>query len=330
MEADAVDPEFAAELAIVAALENLDVGPDEQARERMLAKATPPPAGSRRSRFLVAAAAALVLVFALAGMSLLLSRDALPGDTLYGIKRTAEAASLGLTFGDASRALKHLEFANARVDEVETLAQRHTDPAEAPVGGHLTALTDFDADASEASRQLIALATRGDVQQLDSLRTWATQQNTRLGAVNPRLPEQVQARVAASRQLLDRITDRSATLLGRANCYQITTGNSDDVGALPATGACHRDTASTITSGVPTVPPSTVPPRVRATYTSPPPVAPEPTPPAATAPALPLVPQPPLPTPSTQRPPSPTPPQLPVPILELPPLLPGLPAIRVG
>ena len=37
------------------------------------------------------------------GMSLLLSRDALPGDALYGIKRTAESASLGLTFGDESQ-----------------------------------------------------------------------------------------------------------------------------------------------------------------------------------------------------------------------------------
>nr|WP_225954462.1 DUF5667 domain-containing protein [Kibdelosporangium phytohabitans] len=264
-------------------------------------------------------------------MSLLLSRDALPGDTLYGIKRTAEAASLGLTFGDASKALKHLEFANARIDEVETLAQRYTDPAEAPVGGYLTALTDFDADASTASRQLIALATRGDVQQLDSLRIWAGQQNTRLSAVTPRLPGQVQTRATTSKQLLDKITDRAVTLLGRANCYQITTGNSDDVGALPATDACHRDTANAVTPSAPISPPSTVPPRVQATYTPPPPVATGPTPPVTTtAPALPLVPTPSAPSTSAHPPSLPTPPQLPVPILELPPLLPGLPAIRVG
>lgn len=149
LESDAVDAEFERELAIVAALQDLDIGPDELARKRMLAKATPV-VSSRRSRFLVALAAAVVLMFALAGMSLLLSRDALPGDTLYGIKRTAEAASLGLTFGDESKALKHLEFANARIGEMETLAQRYMDPADVPAGSYLTALTDFDTDAAQA------------------------------------------------------------------------------------------------------------------------------------------------------------------------------------
>lgn len=334
LDADAADPEFAAELAIVAALGDLRAGPDEQARERMLAKitaASAAPAGSRRGRFLVAAAAALVLVFALAGMSLLLSRDALPGDTLYGVKRTAEAASLGLTFGDASKALKHLEFADARIVEVETLAQRSADPAQAPVGGYLTALTDFDADTTAASRQLISLATHGDVQQLTSLRTWATQQNARLAAVNPRLPAPVQARATTSRQLLDRIADRAAILLGRADCYQITTGSSDDVGALPATDACHRDTAGTTvpSAPAPATPPHTTPPRVPASHTPSPPVPA--TPPVATAPSLPSAPSsvapPPVtkPTVPTSSQPVPT-----TPILELPPLLPGLPAIRIG
>ena len=101
----------------------------------------PPRAGTgARARFAIAAVALLALVLSLTGMSLLLARDALPGDTLYGIKRTAEAASLGLTFGDEPKALKHLEFAASRVTEIETLAQRYANPADAPVGGYLTAL----------------------------------------------------------------------------------------------------------------------------------------------------------------------------------------------
>ncbi|RSM74352.1 hypothetical protein DMH04_40120 [Kibdelosporangium aridum] len=329
LESDAVDPEFATELAIVAALRNVDLGPDEVARKRMLAKATPA-VSSRRSRFLVAMAAAVVLVFALAGMSLLLSRDALPGDTLYGIKRTAEAASLGLTFGDESKALKHLEFANARIGEMETLAQRYADPADAPVGGYLTALTDFDTDAAQASRQLIASATRADLQQLNSLRQWTVQQNARLAALIPRLPAQAQSRSEISRQLLDKITERATTLLGRADCYQITTGSSDDVGALPATDECHRDTAASVAPGAPSAPVQPVPPRVQASYTTPPPVSTAPTPPVTAAPpAVPLVPAP-VPTPTVPVPSVPSQPQLPVPILEVPPLLPGLPAIRVG
>ncbi|MBP2322317.1 hypothetical protein JOF56_002702 [Kibdelosporangium banguiense] len=334
------DPDFETELAIVAALRTLGPGiaPDDLARERMrkrvLVKASPA-VSSRRGRFAVALVAALALVLALGGMSLLLSRDALPGDALYGVKRTAEAATLGLTFGDESKALKHLEFANARVGEMETLAQRHPDPADAPVGGYLTALTDFDADTTQASRQLIALATRGELQQLESLRAWVAQQTTRLAALGPRLPVSVQQRTTTSRQLLDKIAERSTLLLGRADCYQITTGGSDDIGAIPATGLCHRDTASSAPT-VSTGPTSTQQqPRVKTPETPPPPAPEEskapvvPTPPVEqTVPQVPLLP---VPVPSAPvQPSAPSQPQLPIPILELPPLLPGLPAIRIG
>lgn len=337
LESSSADPDFEAELAVVAALRTLDVKPDDVARERMrqrvLAKSSPA-VSSRRGRFAVALVAALALVFALAGMSLLLARDALPGDALYGVKRTAEAASLGLTFGDESKALKHLEFAAARVAEIETLAQRHPDPLDAPVGGYLTALTDFDSDVSQASRQLISLATRGEVQQLDSLRAWAGQQSARLDALQSRLPNPARARKDVSRQLLDKIVERSAALLARMECYQITTGSSDDIGALPATDICHRTTATDGTGMHSSSPPPRVRPPAQPQPTAPQqPVQPgqtqQPTPPLPSdKPQLPLVP---APTPTLPtRPTAPTLPQLPVPILELPPLLPGLPAIRIG
>src|SRR5262249_8903376 len=77
-----------------------------------------------QGRLLIAAAAALCLLVALSGMSLVLARDALPGDALYGVKRSAESAELGLTFGDEPRGFKHLQFATARVDEIEAIAAR--------------------------------------------------------------------------------------------------------------------------------------------------------------------------------------------------------------
>jgi hypothetical protein len=330
--------EFGDDLAIVTALRTLGPGiaPDDDARERMrervLAKAGPA-VSSRRGRFAVALAAALALVFALAGMSLLLSRDALPGDALYGVKRTGEAASLGLTFGDESKALKHLEFAAARVTEMETLAQRNPDPAAAPAGGYLTALTDFDTDAALASRQLIALATTGDPRQLNTLRTWIGQQGTRLSALNSHLPQSARDRVQTSQQLLARIADRSAALLGRMDCYQITTGGSDDIGALPADSVCHRSLAQDQAPQAPGS--STQPPKIKTSGPqTPPPAAPgkqQPTEPVAPVTSVPQVPLVPVPAPGTPNPQvTPTVPQLPVPILTVPPLLPGLPAIHIG
>jgi hypothetical protein len=197
-----------------------------------------------RGRFAVAAVAVLALVGSLTGMSLLLSRDALPGDALYGVKRTAEAAALGLTFGDEGKALKHLEFASARVSEIETLARRYPVRDSAPVGGYLTALTDFDNDASAGSRQLIALATRSDGRQLDALSAWAEQQSSRLTAVSPQLPAAARNRGTASLELLGKIATRAAALYKRMDCYQITSGSSDDVGALPSSGVCEQSSGS--------------------------------------------------------------------------------------
>jgi hypothetical protein len=286
-----------------------------------------------RGRFAIAAIAVLALVGSLAGMSLLLARDALPGDALYGVKRTAEAASLGLTFGDEPKALKHLEFAAARVSEIETLARRYPNPDDAPVGGYLTALTDFDNDASAGSRQLIALATSTDGRLLSSLHDWATQQTSRLHRVVDRLPSAARNRQGATTALLDKITARADALYARMDCYQITSGSFDDIGALPATSACEQNPGvdprlSSSTPSVPAGPDNSAP----ATGPEEPsgPLAPvEPTP---DVPPLPLpgaivsVPAP------TTRPgiPEQTPPTTAPPLLELPPLLPGLPPLRIG
>jgi hypothetical protein len=285
-----------------------------------------------RGRFAVAAVAVLALVGSLAGMSLLLARDALPGDALYGVKRSAEAAALGLTFGDEPKALKHLEFAAARVSEIETMARRYPDPDDAPVGAYLTALTDFENDATAGSRQLIALATGTDGRLLGSLRDWSTQQASRLAAVAPRLPAAARNREDASRALLDKITARAESLLARMDCFQITSGSHDDIGALPATSECARPPLAP-TSGVPA--PSVPAPTDNSVPATGPEVPSPPLPPAAPTQGLPPVPVPgatvtvPAPTEAPTAPPSTETPQRP-PLIELPPLLPGLPGLSLG
>lgn len=299
------------------------------------------PMSGARARFAIAAVAVLALIGSLTGMSLLLARDALPGDALYGVKRTAEAASLGLTFGDEQQALKHLEFASARVSEIETLARRYPDRDSAPVGGYLTALTDFDNDAAAGSRQLIALATRTDGRQLDALRSWARQQDSRLTQVRAGLPAAARNRETATRTLLDEIAARAGTLFARMDCYQITSGSFDDIGALPATGACDEPAGTapdTPSTGAPGDPDSSVQPTVPPQGTQPP-TSGEPTP--ALPPLPPVgrtVPQTPPPDsqpsePGTEQPPADDPTivlPLPLPTVELPPLLPGLPGVRIG
>lgn len=267
--------EFADELAVVALLRKAAVtsGPDEAARARMRARvlgaAEPPPTKldrpvrerrtGARGRLAVALAAALCLLFSLAGMSLLLSRDALPGEALYGVKRTAESASLGLTFGEESKGYKRLEFAAARVAEIETMVDRYRESGGGPLGGYLTALTDFDADAAAGSRVLAALGSNSDQRALEELRDWAGSQATRLAELRASLPTEAADRAGTSLDLLDRIAERASALHARVDCVSVTSGQVDQVGPVPAEDACAArpvDPGTTPTDQ-PSAPPST-------------------------------------------------------------------------
>lgn len=194
-----------------------------------------------RSRVAVAAAAALCLFMSLSGMSVLLSRDAVPGDALYGFKRTAESAELGLTFGDQPKALKHLEFASSRVDELATMAQQANAAGNWSTGSHnfIQALDDFDSDAGAGARLLTGLALHGQPSSLSSLRSWAQEQKNRLAALRSDLPARTGARLDGTLGLLDRIMVRASDLSERSNCITITSGNRDDLGLLPARQACR-------------------------------------------------------------------------------------------
>ncbi|MDQ2582704.1 hypothetical protein CKY47_01615 [Saccharothrix yanglingensis] len=268
------DEAFADELAVVALLRKAAVtaGPDEETRarmrERVLGASPPPPTGvdvvrphraGARGRLAVALVAALCLVFSLAGMSLLLSRDALPGDALYGVKRTAESASLGLTFGEEPKGYKRLEFAAARLDEMETLVDRYRESGGGPLGAYLTALADFDADAAAGSRVLTALGADSDQGALDGLRDWASTQSGRLAGLLGSLPAGAAPRADESRGLLDRIAERAVALRARTGCAAVASGEVDQVGPLPARDDCAAPPAPTGTTAPTTVAPTAPP-----------------------------------------------------------------------
>jgi hypothetical protein len=356
------DPKLAGELAVVVMLGHTAAAtaPDDAARERMRAKVltelavpqarpspvprtVPAPRGrvtGTRGRLVIALGAAFCLVLALSGMTLLLSRNALPGDPLYAVRRTVESATLGLTSGDDAKGHKHLEFAADRIGDIEALAGRYPDLANSPVGDYLTAFADFDSDAGAGTADLTGYATGNGPADLTDLRTWAAQQATRIKLVSPRLPTAARTRAAQSRTLLDRITQRANALLARDSCYTITSGATDDLGVLPATGPCDQVPGSPSRHvGDTTIPPagSTLPAQVPAAPTRSGGAT------AVTSQAVPNVPPTAFATPPVVPPPVvgvppvvppiTTPPitiTLPLPAQDVPPLLPGLPALRIG
>jgi hypothetical protein len=211
----------------------------------------------------VAAAAALCLLMSLSGMSLLLSQDALPGDALYTFKRSAESAELGLTFGDERKALKHLEFANARVSEIEVLADQ-ADAANNWASGEdrfLRALEDFELDTTAGTRLLTDVAANGQPGILGPLRGWTEQQQTRLKSVRGALPLPASTRLDSTLELLDRVVARAVALDRRSGCGTVTSGAHDDLGLLPARGACAAAAPDGTSSAAP-LPTSEVTPGV--------------------------------------------------------------------
>ncbi|WP_300008336.1 DUF5667 domain-containing protein [Pseudonocardia sp.] len=195
--------------------------------------------GSRglRRRVAVVGASALAALVALATLGSVASRDALPGDMLYAMKRISENTALALTFDDTARAQRHLELATTRINEVEQLVGRDSGDA-ADAERVETAMRDFDSSTGEGSRMLLAAEDASGPAALADLRTWASEQVARLAVLRSSLPEPAVAEADTSIALLDRLLGRTEALEARSECSEVTSNVTDDLGPLPSEGTC--------------------------------------------------------------------------------------------
>lgn len=192
---------------------------------------------SLRRRAVTVGAAAMLFMVALAGGGFFASRNALPGDSLYGVKRAAESAGLALVFDDAAKARRHLELASNRLDEIERMA-RTGQQSSGDAALYRDAIQDFDAATGAGSRILLASTDAGGPAALGDLKSWASTQSARLSSVRSELPAPAAAGADDSIELLDRLRGRAEALESRADCTEVTSGAVDDLGSLPAEGTC--------------------------------------------------------------------------------------------
>jgi hypothetical protein len=323
------DEGFTTELGLIGGLRELGTSgaPDAATRRRIRAgiaerlgpiadEAEEPVAHRGRPALgglLVAAAAGLIAV---GGLGMLLAKDALPGDLLYDVKLAGESAALGLTFGPQAKAEKHLQFANDRLDELAQLTDSGGDTSD-----YLTGLDGFESAARTGAAQLTRLATEsGGRYQLAGLRNWARERATKLAAEGPGIPAAAAGRFAAAQSLLAAIETRATALTDRMWCYSVTSGSTDELGALPAQGVCDQRPAPRAASPSTGATPSEAPP---------PPIPAQTYLPSSTAPSTTgatTQPIPPLPPTTGPRLPTTAPPP---PIVSIPPLIPGVPPIVV-
>ncbi len=215
---------------------------------------TRPPMTAHR-RFNLVGSAALVLGIALAGVGMLSSREAVPGDSLYSVKLMAESAGLALTFDDVTKAHRHIELATTRIDEVEQLVAADPRVTTEDPGLVTSAIQNFDDSTGQAARILLEAdeESGGGADVRENLRTWAAAQWGRLAQLKPALPPSTGADDAL--QLLGRVVVRSEAMQVQATC-QGAPRSVDDLGPVPA---CLPDGAAAGLSSDPKLDPTGTP-----------------------------------------------------------------------
>jgi len=224
---------------------------------RMSGRAPSRPAGRARSagrglrkRVLVVGTAALVALVAVAGGGIFASRNALPGDSLYAVKRVAESAGLAMTFDRSAKAHRQLELATTRLDEVEQMVAKAPAAAKADPELVRSAIQDFDSNTGDGSRSLMDTDDAGGSATLGDLRAWASDQAARLSTLRSTLPSDAVPGADSTISFLDRLLGRTEALSSRSSCSQVTSGTVDDLGPLPAEGPCSpRPSKPDTTSG---------------------------------------------------------------------------------
>jgi hypothetical protein len=211
------------------------------------------PSVRRRFGVLVTCVAALAV---LAGIAATASKNALPGDALYGVKRATESTGGLFTFGDQAEATQQLEIARTRMDEVQGLLQSGSAPDSAAI---TSAMNDFDTATANGSRMMLSADRSGGGAQLADLRTWATAQNERMADMQASWPEANQADAEESKALLDRVLTRTEALRARTGCGDGGTAAVDDLGPLPSSEPCAGRSGPAATEGDRSSPEGTTP-----------------------------------------------------------------------
>lgn len=151
-----------------------------------------------RERRLVAAAAAAVFLGGTAGMATA-AQNALPGDTLYPIKRTIERAQAQLNTSDAGKGSDLITQADDRLVEVEAMLAESSKSALVP-----ETLADFSSQANQAAALLVqAYDENDDPKPIEELRAFAARGLTVLQELAKTADPQAQEALAeAARTLL--------------------------------------------------------------------------------------------------------------------------------
>ncbi|WP_433354886.1 DUF5667 domain-containing protein [Micromonospora saelicesensis] len=176
-----------------------------------------------RGAILVGIAAGAIAVSGISAAS----ENAVPGDALYGMKRSTERAQLALASSDISRGQLFLDFARTRVGEAAKLRGDRI--------GYSAVLDDMDADSRQGVRLLTSAAVqRAEPGSLDTLNTFVSSQRRAVRGLLDGSTRVDRERTQRSLVLLDSIRERSDDLRAAIACGLPAPTASDALGPNPS------------------------------------------------------------------------------------------------
>ncbi|PVG82496.1 hypothetical protein DDE18_13670 [Nocardioides gansuensis] len=201
-------PEFSADLRsrLMAEADTVLLPVDRAIETRL----TPVPStGTRPQRRLAAVLGGAAMVGATASVAVA-AQSALPGDSLYPIKRALEGAETSIAASDASRGSRLLDNASGRLAEVDELARRGTPEVAAQVP---TTLTDFNEQARDAADVLISVYLEtGDKVVITDLRAFTSRSMARLLDLEAEVPHGARDELVEAGRTLASIDERAEEL----------------------------------------------------------------------------------------------------------------------
>ncbi len=230
---------------------------------------------------------AVVVVFALLlSGAVFASNKALPGESLYGLKRANENIQLSFADGDTAKGREYLSFAKTRAQEVAALLKHASaaaladgPSADAGVNAHTAHLIASTLDAADnelrSGAQLLngQAARTGSGSPLAIMVGWAPDQLKRLAQIAERLPAgSLYNRAITSVDLTAGAYERAKNLQQVVDCKCLSKAATDQFGPLPCSAGCATATSpgqsTTPTTGAPTSDGKGTTPNPTATSTS--------------------------------------------------------------
>lgn len=234
------------------------------------------PSRRRTERRLTVGVAALAIIGGTAGTALA-SQSALPGQSLYPVKRAIENVKAGFSIGDDAKGSTLLSDANTRLEEVSKLSRSSSSAKDQEEISKT--LTTFADQAQKASDLLLSdYQSDHDAASIQKLHDFTAASIDQLTELQPVLPEQAENALSAAAQallMIDSAARNLCPMCGNGGVTSLPTTLLDPVAkTLDGLGKALSPKKSTTPAGTPTALPS-VPTNIGPANSNPLPKAPK-------------------------------------------------------